>query len=79
MIGFLTSSLGLKLAKWGAIILAVLAVLFAVRQSGKHAERVANLEGALKTAQRRRDVETEIARLPDGAVAQRLRDKWRRD
>lgn len=69
----------LRVAKWGLIALAVLGLLVGIRNSGRQAERVENLENALRNARRRSDVDETVRRLPDGDAARELHDRWQRD
>jgi cobalamin biosynthesis protein CobD/CbiB len=69
----------LRTLKWLAIAAAVLAVLLGVRNSGRQAERVANLQRALDAAQRRKHVDAAVARRPAGDVRDELLDEWSRD
>lgn len=68
----------LKIALWGAIGLAVLAVLAGVRNSGKQAERVANLKRSLEAENARRQVDVDVS-TADDAERERLRKRWSRD
>lgn len=63
----------LRLVGWAAIALAVLSVLFGVRQSGRNAERALNLKKSLeiKDAQLRATVDAPRNR---GELVDRLRD-----
>lgn len=65
-----------------AVVGAVLAGLFAVRQSGKSAARVEAAakinEQATKAHKEQRDVENEVAALDDDSVDRRLDDWVRR-
>jgi len=64
--------------KWLAVAAAVAAVLLGVRNSGRQTERVENLERALDAARRRKDVDTDVARLGDGDALTELRRDWSR-
>ncbi|MCA1908780.1 MAG: hypothetical protein LDL39_10505 [Magnetospirillum sp.] len=75
----LSSGPALRLAKWGAIALAVLLVLLRVRDSGRQAERVNNLSKALEAAKARKNVEIAVDRLPARAVDDELHRDWSRD
>lgn len=69
----------LRFLKWGAVALAVGLVLLGVRNSGRQAERVGNLEKAVKAAERRRDVEIDVGRMRPDAVVDELHRDWSRD
>lgn len=68
----------LKIALWGAIALAVLAVLAGVRKSGRDAERVANLKKALEAENERRQVDVDVATGGDGE-RKRMLSRYTRD
>jgi hypothetical protein len=61
------------------IAAGLLAVAFRIKQSGRQAERIDNLEATLKAIKTKEGVRNETVRLPDGAAADRLRNKWSRD
>jgi len=64
--------------KWLAVAAAVGAVLLGVRASGRQAEHIKNLERAVQAARRRKDVDTDVARLGDGDALAELRRDWSR-
>lgn len=75
---------------WALGALAVLAAIAAVylrgRSAGKQVEQqkatkreVAQERARTETIQEVHDVQTEVARLPDDAVRERLRQSWTRD
>ena len=68
----------LKIALWGGIALAVLAVLAGVRNSGKQAERVTNLKKALEIENERRQVDVVVATGGDGE-RKRMLGRYARD
>jgi hypothetical protein len=67
----------------GAFIAFLLAVYFlwarALRKQGGLQQRAAAAEKGIEHAKDANKARTEIDRLPDGAAADRLRDKWSRD
>ena len=67
----------LKIVWIGAAVLAVLAVLFSVRNAGRNLERVENLERALDNARRANDARTRVGGEP--RPADKLRENWSRD
>ena len=79
MLALLTSTLGLRLAKWAALALAIAFVLLRVRDSGRQAERVNTLNRALDAAKARNDVEISVGRQSADAVVDELRGGWSRD
>lgn len=79
MLALLTSTLGLRLAKWAALALAVGFVLLRVRDAGRQAERVNTLNRALDAAKARNDVEISVGRQSADAVVDELRGGWSRD
>lgn len=81
MLGILAGAIRpylLTVAKWALIALAVAGVLLGVRNAGRQAERVDNLERALEAVRRRRDVEADVDRLRDGDALAELRRDWSR-
>lgn len=68
----------LTIAKWGGIVLGVLLVLVKVRQSGKDAVRVENLEKGLEDAKTSNEIEDAIAGTPIDKQRDEL-SKWNRD
>lgn len=80
MIGLLLAQpWALRVAKWAAIVLAVLGVLLAVRNNGRQAERVDNLERALLNVRRRNDVEAAVDRQSSDDTVRELHNDWSRD
>lgn len=79
MIALLWANIKIKAALIGAAALGILVAILKIRQSGRNAERVANLEATIKAIKKREGVTNEIDRLPDGSAADRLRNKWSRD
>lgn len=77
--GRLLAPIAGRLVAWGTIAVAVLAALALVRKSGRDAERAERGADTLRDVEKAKDVERKIDRLPDGAAAERLRDKWSRD
>lgn len=77
--GRLLAPIAGKLLAWGTIIVAVLGALALVRKSGRDAERAERGADTLRDVEKAKDVERKIDALPDGAAAERLRDKWSRD
>ena len=67
----------LIIAKWGAIIGGVLLVLMKVRQSGKDAVRVENLEKGLEDAKTSSAIEDAVAGTPIDKQRDEL-SKWNR-
>ena len=63
----------LTLLKWGAIVLTVILILFRVRQDGRNAERIDNLERALENARERRKIDIDTRTLSDDDLDQWLR------
>ena len=79
LINFFTkSALGLNILKFGAIIFAVVAVLFGARQAGKNAERIDQLKANQKAARKAHEIDIDIDRLPDGAASNELFNDWKR-
>ena len=68
----------LKLAMFGAAVMAVLAAILGVYEKGKHAQRMDDLEGAYNALQTRNKVEQELAAGGD-AERKRVRDAYSRD
>lgn len=67
-------------------VLTIVAVLGAgfslfsvIRKSGRSAERVDQLEKTLENVRTKNEIAKNVERLPSGAAADRLRDKWSRD
>ncbi|MBR9970802.1 hypothetical protein [Magnetospirillum sulfuroxidans] len=79
MLSLLTTTWGLRLAKWAAVALAIAFVLLRVRDAGRQAERVNTLTKALDAAKARNDVEISVGRQPAGAVVDELHRDWSRD
>ena len=75
---FTNTSFGLTILKFGAIILAVIAVLFGARQAGKNAEKVSQMKQQQKAARKAHEIDIGIDRLPDGAASDELFDDWKR-
>lgn len=70
----------LKIIACVLAIISASAVLFGARQSGKNAERAANLARQSKLVRRSHEIENENMRnLADGAASERLRAGWVRD
>jgi hypothetical protein len=65
----------LAIAKWAAVLLAVLSVLFAARRAGRDAERVDNLTRALEGARDARRIESRSRDLDRDALVERLREQ----
>jgi hypothetical protein len=70
----------------GAALAAIAAIYFKGRSAGKAVEQKKSTQRDLKDAQKHAetiretiDVQTEVSRLPDSDVRERLRDKWQRD
>lgn len=69
-----------------ALLAAVAGVYLRGRSAGKQVEQqkatrreLAQERAKAETIQEVSSVQTEVARLPDDAVRERLRDKWQRD
>jgi hypothetical protein len=69
-----------------AVLAAVAGVYLRGRSAGKQAEQQKATDRTLEeeraravTIQEVHDVQTEVARLPDDAVRERLRNEWQRD
>jgi len=69
----------LRALQWGAVALAVAAVLLGARNAGRREERVENLERAVEAARRRRDVDVEVGRARPDDVRDELHRDWSRD
>lgn len=67
-----------KVAEYGLLVLAALAVYLKIRQSGKDAANNAQLEKALEEVKQRDKIETDIHNL-DPRERDKLRDKYYRD
>jgi len=79
LINFFTkSTLGLNILKLGAIILAVIAVLFGAKQAGKNTERVRQLELNQRAMRKANEIDAEIDAMPSGAALDELRRDWSR-
>lgn len=70
---------GGKTWQYIGIAIAALAMIFAIRRSGKQAEITKNAEINLSAVEKRNDIENNINRLPDDIVHKQLHDKWTRD
>jgi len=75
---FTNTSFGLTILKFGAIILAVCAVLFGARQAGKNAEKISRLQQNQKAARKAHEIDTTVDRMPDGAASDELFNDWKR-
>ncbi len=75
---FTNTSFGLTILKFGAIILAVIAVLFGARQAGKNAEKIDQLKQQRKAARKAHEVDIDVDRMPDGAASDELFNDWKR-
>jgi uncharacterized membrane-anchored protein YhcB (DUF1043 family) len=69
-----------------AVVAAVAGVYLKGRSAGKQVEQqketareLAQERAKAETIQEAQHVQTEVARLPDDAVRERLRNKWQRD
>jgi uncharacterized membrane-anchored protein YhcB (DUF1043 family) len=69
-----------------AVLVAIAAIYFRGRSSGKEVEQKKATERDLteakkyaETIRETSDAQAEVSRLPDSDVRQRLRDKWQRD
>lgn len=68
----------LSIVKWGAVVMAVLAILFKVRQSGKDAVRVEHLEKDLSNAKEVIREDNIVADAPIDGMRERLDAALRR-
>lgn len=76
---FITTNI-LRIAAYVLASISIIGLLFNVRQSGKNAERVANLEKQSKDVRKSHDIEDKNrASLRDGDASERLRHEWSRD
>jgi uncharacterized membrane-anchored protein YhcB (DUF1043 family) len=84
------ATLWARFSTWIVAALGVIAGIAAVylrgRSAGKAVEQKKSTQRDLKAAQKHAetiretiDVQTEVSRLPDSDVRERLRDKWQRD
>lgn len=69
----------IKMVLIAAALLGVLVAILKIRQSGKMAERAANLEATIEALRSKERIKNETERMPNGAAAGRLRDDWSRD
>lgn len=75
--GWFMSNL-LTLAKWGAILGAIAAILLGARNAGRNAERVDNLQALIKARKRADEIENSVSKLPSGGALNQLRRDWGR-
>lgn len=76
---FIWTKIKIYAALIGASALGILVAVMKIRKSGASAERVKSLEATIEAVKKKEGVTREIDRLPDGAAADRLRNKWSRD
>lgn len=63
----------------GAVLATLAAIYGRGKAAGRQAEQARQTAATIKSMEVRREVETDIARGPDGDAARRLRDEWARD
>lgn len=68
-----------KIALIGAAIATVLLVLLRVRNSGKQAEKLAQMERNVRARNSRKEIEHEVRSIGGTAAVERLRERWSRD
>lgn len=68
-----------RILAFGAIALAVIGLLFGVRQSGKEAARVEGLRDQLDNVKKRNEIDDEVRRADPGDKRKRLYGEWSRD
>jgi uncharacterized membrane protein YdjX (TVP38/TMEM64 family) len=68
----------LSIAKWVGISATAALFLLRVRQSGRDAEKVKNLEQTIDAVKKSNEIHDNIVSLDD-AARKRLRAKWQRD
>jgi hypothetical protein len=73
-----TSEIGLKILKYGAIVLTVIGIIAGIRHSGRLTERAERLEQKYKSIRRSNEIEKRVNALPDGDAANELRNHWSR-
>lgn len=67
-----------KIIEWGAAGLSIAGILLGARQAGKDALRAAEANQLNKMVEQGHEVDTSVAKLPDGGAIDELRDKWQR-
>jgi uncharacterized membrane protein YdjX (TVP38/TMEM64 family) len=67
----------LSIVKWAGIIGGVLLLFFKIRQSGRDAERVDNLERNIENVERAKKIRRGVA--DSGDSVNKLRERWSRD
>lgn len=75
---FTKTALGISIAKLGAIIAAVVVILFGAKQAGKRAQQIEQLKMNQRAIRRTNAIDVEIDHLPSGAALDELRQDWSR-
>lgn len=73
-----TSKVGRWLVTAVTIAVTVLIAVLGIYNAGKAAQRVDELKAKHKGMQRAKEIERGVARLPNGAAADELRNNWAR-
>ena len=66
----------LEIVKWGAVVIGGLALFFSVKNSGRDAERVDNLERVMDNVEKSKTIRRGVS---SANANDRLRQRWSRD